>query len=68
MAARTAALTSVLLATARVNNLELVAGLILIIGGFIKNPFGNLMTRAAAFVIVIIMNLIVMVNVEAELL
>jgi uncharacterized membrane protein YphA (DoxX/SURF4 family) len=34
---------------------ELAAGLILIIGGFIKNPFGNLMTRAAAFVIVIMM-------------
>ena len=34
---------------------ELAAGLILIIGGFIKNPFGNLMTRAVAFVIVIMM-------------
>ena len=34
---------------------ELAAGLILIIGGFIKNPFGNLMTRAAALMIVIMM-------------
>ena len=34
---------------------ELAAGLILIIGGFIKNPFGSLMTRAAAFVIIIMM-------------
>ena len=34
---------------------ELAAGLILIIGGFIKNPFGNLITRAAAFVIIIMM-------------
>ena len=34
---------------------ELSAGLILIIGGFIKNPFGNLLTRVAGFVIVIMM-------------
>ena len=34
---------------------ELLAGLILIISGFIKNPFGNLLTRAAGFVIVIMM-------------
>ena len=34
---------------------ELSAGLILIIGGFIKNPFGNLMTRLAGFMIVIMM-------------
>jgi len=34
---------------------ELSAGLILIIGGFIKNPFGNLLTRLAGFMIVILM-------------
>ena len=34
---------------------ELLAGLILIIGGFIKNPFGNLMTRLAGLMIVIMM-------------
>ncbi|RPG97583.1 MAG: DoxX family protein [Candidatus Pelagibacter sp. TMED106] len=34
---------------------ELAAGLILIIGGFIKKPFGNLMTRMAAFMIIIMM-------------
>ena len=34
---------------------ELSAGLILIIGGFIKKPFGNLMTRMAAFMIIIMM-------------
>ena len=34
---------------------ELVAGLILIIGGFIKNPFGNLLTRLAGLMIVIMM-------------
>jgi uncharacterized membrane protein YphA (DoxX/SURF4 family) len=34
---------------------ELSAGLILIIGGFIKNPFGNLLTRLAGFMIVIMM-------------
>jgi uncharacterized membrane protein YphA (DoxX/SURF4 family) len=34
---------------------ELSAGLILIISGFIKNPFGNLLTRVAGFVIVIMM-------------
>ena len=34
---------------------ELLAGLILIIGGFIKNPFGNLLTRLAGLMIVIMM-------------
>ena len=34
---------------------ELGAGLILIIGGFIKNPFGNLATRFAGGTIVIVM-------------
>jgi uncharacterized membrane protein YphA (DoxX/SURF4 family) len=34
---------------------ELSAGLILIIGGFIKNPFGNLLTRVAGFMIIIMM-------------
>ena len=34
---------------------ELSAGLILIISGFIKNPFGNLLTRVAAFMIIIMM-------------
>ena len=34
---------------------ELLAGLILIIGGFIKNPFGNLITRLAGLMIVIMM-------------
>ena len=34
---------------------ELLAGIILIISGFIKNPFGNLMTRLAGFMIVIMM-------------
>jgi len=34
---------------------ELLTGIILIIGGFIKNPFGNLLTRVAGFMIVIMM-------------
>jgi len=34
---------------------ELSAGLILIIGGFIKNPFGNLITRLAGLMMVIMM-------------
>ena len=34
---------------------ELSAGLIIIIGGFIKNPFGNIITRFAGLVIVIMM-------------
>jgi uncharacterized membrane protein YphA (DoxX/SURF4 family) len=34
---------------------ELSAGLILIVSGFIKNPFGNLLTRVAGFMIVIMM-------------
>ena len=34
---------------------ELSAGIILIISGFIKNPFGNLLTRLAGFMIVIMM-------------
>ena len=34
---------------------ELLAGVILIISGFIKNPIGNLLTRVAGFVIVIMM-------------
>ncbi|MDC0043968.1 DoxX family protein [Candidatus Pelagibacter sp.] len=34
---------------------ELSAGFILIAGGFIKNPFGNLLTRLAGFTIVIMM-------------
>ena len=34
---------------------ELLAGIILIISGFIKNPFGNLMTRLAGLMIVIMM-------------
>ena len=34
---------------------ELGAGLFLIIGGFIKGPIGNLVTRTSALVIVIIM-------------
>ena len=34
---------------------ELLTGLILIIGGFIKNPFGNLLTRVAGFMIIIMM-------------
>ena len=34
---------------------ELSAGFILIVGGFIKNPFGNLLTRLAGFTIVIMM-------------
>ena len=34
---------------------ELLAGVILIISGFIKNPFGNLLTRVAGFMIIIMM-------------
>ena len=34
---------------------ELLSGLVLIISGFIKNPFGNLMTRLAGLMIVIMM-------------
>ena len=34
---------------------ELSAGLIIIIGGFVKNPFGNIITRFAGLVIVIMM-------------
>ena len=34
---------------------ELVAGLFLIIGGFIKGPIGNLITRASALAITVIM-------------
>ena len=34
---------------------ELSAGLIIIIGGFIKNPYGNILTRFAGFMIVIMM-------------
>ena len=34
---------------------ELGAGLFLIIGGFIKGPIGNLITRASAFTIVVVM-------------
>jgi uncharacterized membrane protein YphA (DoxX/SURF4 family) len=34
---------------------ELSAGLILIISGFIKNPFGNLLTRVAGLMIIIMM-------------
>ena len=34
---------------------ELSAGFILIASGFIKNPFGNLLTRLAGFTIVIMM-------------
>ena len=34
---------------------ELSAGFILIVSGFIKNPFGNLLTRLAGFTIVIMM-------------
>ena len=34
---------------------ELSAGFILIAGGFIKNPFGNLLTRLAGFTIIIMM-------------
>ena len=46
-------LTPILASTVALS--ELLTGIILIISGFIKNPFGNLMTRAAAFVIVIMM-------------
>lgn len=34
---------------------ELSSGFILIIGGFIKNPYGNFLTRLAGFIIVIMM-------------
>ena len=34
---------------------ELGAGILIIVGGFINNSFGNLLTRASAFTIVIIM-------------
>ena len=34
---------------------ELVAGLFLVIGGFIKGPIGNLITRASALAITVIM-------------
>ena len=34
---------------------ELLAGVILIISGFIKNPFGNLLTRVSGFMIIIMM-------------
>ena len=34
---------------------ELSAGLILIIGGFLKSPYGNILTRLAALTIVIMM-------------
>ena len=34
---------------------ELSAGIILIIGGFIKNPYGNILTRLAGLTIVIMM-------------
>ena len=34
---------------------ELGAGLILIIGGFIKDPFGNILTRLAGLTIIIMM-------------
>jgi len=34
---------------------ELLTGLILIISGFIKNPFGNLLTRLAGLMIIIMM-------------
>ena len=34
---------------------ELSAGFILIVSGFIKNPFGNLLTRLAGFTIIIMM-------------
>ena len=34
---------------------ELFSGIILIIGGFIKNPYGNILTRLAGFSIVVLM-------------
>ena len=34
---------------------ELSAGLIIIIGGFIKNPYGNMLTRFSGFIIIIMM-------------
>ena len=34
---------------------EVSAGIVLIVGGFIKNPYGNFITRLAGFVIVIMM-------------
>ena len=34
---------------------ELSSGLMLIIGGFIRNPYGNVLTRLAGFIIVIMM-------------
>ena len=34
---------------------ELSAGFMIIIGGFIKNPYGNILTRFAGFVIIIMM-------------
>lgn len=34
---------------------ELSSGFVLIIGGFIKNPYGNFLTRLAGFIIVIMM-------------
>ena len=34
---------------------ELSAGVILIVGGFVKNSYGNILTRAAGFTIVILM-------------
>ena len=34
---------------------ELSAGFIIILGGFIKNPFGNILTRFAGFMIIIMM-------------
>ena len=34
---------------------ELIAGLILIIGAFIKNPFGNILTRLSGLNITILM-------------
>jgi len=34
---------------------ELSAGFMIIIGGFIKNPYGNILTRFAGFMIIIMM-------------
>ena len=34
---------------------ELSSGLMLIIGGFIRNPYGNVLTRLAGFIIAIMM-------------
>ncbi len=34
---------------------EVSAGVLLIVGGFIKNPYGNFITRSAGFIIFIIM-------------